>query len=515
MELLRNKRTGKALAIALALILLMAYTPMCASASSSLSEPEGVYASVAASRVSIHWTKVPGAKYYQVRMGRDGSSKWKVFPKTRALSYKPTVPNNDLRLFQVRAYAGGRYSDWSEAVFASKADKITLTGDSEMTDTLGGFYQASLPDYYDNGDQEFRWYINGQLISDAYSKNKACSFPTGTNTLEVYARNGMHAKMTVKCEIKMSGGKFFTEFGYACSNDYLINNSKYDAAVRKQLTIGGQDVYIGEPEADVEATFGSNYVTKASGTDYVWHIYNAESNQGQMLFAGIKAGKVQALYTNAIGWAYKDSIYSFSDGYEGYYDGYMTDKRNDSGAYITMYGDKYNSGRVYGIKIEKTADRYLTYQDYSKAKGVDLIGMPTAEQQAALEDFADEEIYLVNSMRVRANNVNYVNVSNRNMLVKDAVNMGYAEEWAGILAERNGYISHSGGYNRGENVAYNSYAIMDPISALNQFYEEISSETTGHRNNILLQLQANYPTKMGCSFKISASNNIYVVEEFN
>ena len=139
-----------------------------------------------------------------------------------------------------------------------------------------------------------------------------------------------------------------------------------------------------------------------------------------MLFVGIKDSKVQAVYTNAIGWSYTDSVYSLYDGYVGTYDWYMTDKRNNSGVYITLYGDKYNSNKAYGIKIEKTVSGYSSYQAYTSAKKLDLLGMSASEQQTTLDDYADAEIYLINAMRTRANNMNYINISNRNMLVKDS-----------------------------------------------------------------------------------------------
>jgi len=505
-----NKNTGRVLTIMLALILTITFMPASVSAASYLRAPSTVYTCVASGRITVKWTGVSGATKYQLRGADTNTGRWKTLIYTSRTSARISVPNTHVWKFQVRSYRNGRYSSWSKLVYAAKTDKIIISGDKRLTTSRTATFSASLPSYYPN--QTFKWYVNGELISDGYSASVTHTFDGGASTLVACASNGMKSRCGVT--VMISGGMDPNTGG---STETVTPDPKYDASVRQQVMVSGQSVYIGEPESDVTSAFGNNYVNKASGADYTWHIYNAESNQGQMLFVGIKDSKVQAVYTNAIGWSYTDSVYSLYDGYVGTYDWYMTDKRNNSGVYITLYGDKYNSNKAYGIKIEKTVSGYSSYQAYTSAKKLDLLGMSASEQQTTLDDYADAEIYLINAMRTRANNMNYINISNRNMLVKDSFCMNHSIEWAGTLAAADSSISHSHGHDYLENVEYRTAEIFDPFDSMNQFYNEVGSATTGHRNNILLQNETpgtDYPTKVGCAFKISVSGNMYAVETF-
>ncbi len=285
------------------------------------------------------------------------------------------------------------------------------------------------------------------------------------------------------------------------------------------VTVYGKTVKINESNADVEKDFGTDYVVKRSGTKYVWHIYNAYSNQKNLLFIGFDEKGVAAIYTSAIGWEYRDDKgfktplkdgdkwttvnnvvdgkgnISAENGIDKNSIQYRIGDENNMAAYVKPMFDRFDDHKIYGILVERKTIAHgfnYKYDDELRENGKRYFErLSKDEQDKVCLDFEDQEIYLINAMRARANVNNYQGKNDRVMLTKDEELTQYARNWAKHLAEirevehhdqGNGtlkYAENCGGGNLGT-------AIQDLNGYMNENGNPMGKDATGHRDLILI-----------------------------
>lgn len=265
------------------------------------------------------------------------------------------------------------------------------------------------------------------------------------------------------------------------------------------VTVYGKTVKINESNADVEKDFGTDYVVKKSGTKYVWHIYNAYRDQKDILFVGFDDKGVAAIYTSAVGWEYKDDDNfktSLKDGdkwtsIREFGDSSMQAKVSYAKvAYIHPMFDRFDSFKVYGILVERKSIAngfYYGYDDELRENGKRYFTrLSKDEQDKVCLDFEDQEIYLINAMRARANVNNYQGKNDRVMLTKDEELTQYARNWAKHLAEIK-EVKHNDQHSFMENCGGGNFrTMMDDINGyMNERNNPMGEDDQGHRNLIL------------------------------
>lgn len=293
------------------------------------------------------------------------------------------------------------------------------------------------------------------------------------------------------------------------------------------VTVYGKTVKMNESKAEVVKDFGTGYVVKRSGTKYVWHIYNAYSNQKNILFVGFDEKGVAAIYTSAVGWEYKDDDNfktSLKDGdkwtsIREFGDNSMQAKVSYAkAAYIHPMFDRFDSLKVYGILVERKSIAngfYYKYDDELRENGKRYFErLSKDEQDKVCLDFEEQEIYLINAMRARANVNNYQGKNDRVMLVKDDGISEYARGWAKHLAEIKEVkhnVQSDGQLKYGENVGADTSAIESIEGFMNETNNASGKDDTGHRDAILMT--GDYK-KIGVGYGYGSNGYFYIVHNF-
>lgn len=296
-------------------------------------------------------------------------------------------------------------------------------------------------------------------------------------------------KFSIKKNHSVSGKKPVVNPG---NKEKVVNTSS-------AVTVYGKTVKINESKADVVKNFGTDYVVKRSGTKYVWHIYNAYSNQKNLLFIGFDDKGVAAIYTSAVGWEYKDDDNfktSIKDGdkwtsIREFGDSSMQAKVSYAkAAYIHPMFDRFDNLKVYGILVERKTLAHgfnYKYDDELRENGKRYFErISKDEQDKVCLDFEDQEIYLINAMRARANVNNYQGKNDRVMLTKDEELTQYARNWAKHLAEIRD-VKHNDQHSFMENCGGGNFrTMMDDINGyMNERNNPMGEDDQGHRNLIL------------------------------
>lgn len=341
-------------------------------------------------------------------------------------------------------------------------------------------------------------------------------------------------KFSIKKNHSVSGKKPVVNPG---NKEKVVNTSS-------AVTVYGKTVKINESKADVEKDFGTDYVVKRSGTKYVWHIYNAYRDQKNILFVGFDEKGVAAIYTSAVGWEYRDDRYfkeSLKDGDKwttanppdknGQVSFINPDKNSvqyktgismDMAAYVKPMFDRFDDHKIYGILVERYTPipnkLCYKYDDELRENGKRYFErISKDEQDKVCLDFEDQEIYLINAMRARANVNNYQGKSGRVMLTKDEELTQYARNWAKHLAEikeveHNMGESGFGGYM--ENCSGGNFdtSIGDINGFINETNNKAGKDDRGHRELILSASKSYSKIGVGVQYK---DGFLAFVQDFN
>lgn len=403
------------------------------------------------------------------------------------------VPRKKIVYFKIRAkYKGnyGPYSDWVSCRAAGgNVTAITITDYSKKIER----HATSQFKVKMNGLKALhqqKWFSSDKSVATVSSSGMVTAVAEGISEIHCVAHNGKDASVRIKV-INLKGTK-------------------------PQLTVNGKNVYLGENLSDVCATLGNNYTKKRSGEDYMWYIYNYDSNQENLEFVGIKNDKVVAMFTSAVDFSYKDDYISIKDWSK--YD--FTDKSKDGLEYKTCSDPAADVkvstdmlDTVYMIRIDKKwHDKKYWCNDNYDSYVEEVCNNSKSETKNMEEDFSDTFIYLQNSLRAKENHRNYEGISDRKMLVKSDKLTSYAKNWANTLAEKC-KVYHS------ENNSYSEScgSIRNPISAINNVINEIGADAgvLGHRKAMISN--GDFAVNTGCAMTYGSHKNgtMYMVVEFS
>ena len=187
-----------------------------------------------------------------------------------------------------------------------------------------------------------------------------------------------------------------------------VSNTQPDN-LSASVTVYGKTIKIDESMTDVEKKLGKNYEIKKTDNMLTWHVYNAYSNQGNLLCISFYGGKVFSIYTNATGFRYEHSFVENKTGTR-------KEIRIEEGEICQNFGysefisakpfvDKYDDNRVIAIIAGRTMKSDSAYRILSN--------------ESEKNDFEDLMVDFINGIRSRANANNLKGINNRPMLGKD------------------------------------------------------------------------------------------------
>ncbi len=453
--------------------------------------------------VNLRWgltDRTDSCTIYEKYSGTGGKYVKKATVKGKKATLK--VPRKKIVYFKIRAkYKGsyGPYSDWVSCRAAGgNVTAITITDYSKKIER----HATSQFKVKMNGLKSLhqqRWFSSNDSVATVSSSGIVTAVAEGTTEIHCVAHNGKEASVSIKV-INLKGTK-------------------------PQLTVNGKTVYLGESLSDVCATLGNNYTKKRSGEDYMWYIYNYDSNQENLEFVGIKNDKVVAMFTSAVDFSYKDDYISIKDWSK--YD--FTDKSKDGLEYKTYSdpaadvdvstdmldttGTQLNT--VYMIRIDKKwhDEKYWNYKPNGPNSYVEEVcNNSKSETKNMEEDFSDTFIYLQNSLRAKENHRNYEGISDRKMLVKSDNLTSYAKNWANTMA-KNRKVYHNENNSYFENCGMNA----NPIETVNNYFNEIGADKGGQGHRVVMISNEDFAVNTGCAMTYGPNKNgfMYMAMEYS
>lgn len=503
-------KTKKILIALLSMTMIVTFIPETTFAASAPAKPSHVYSSATKNAVKVTWSKVKKASYYVVRYKTSNAKKWKT---TKTKSSSKTIKTSTKKVFniQVKTVRRGKSSSWSPTVKASIADKVSIAGPSNATSGESVTFTASLSSRYLNS--EFSWYINNTNISNTGNKFSYKFDNAGTYTVKAKAKNGMSASTTIT----------------------VAKKNVEIPKVTPTLTINGKSVGIGESLSTMLSEFGNPDTIEESGEDYQWYIYNCNSNIRKLTFIGVKDSSVVAFYTCGDGWGYKDASLTAIEGEN--WDSLNSAVMADREVYATPYYDRFHNGEVYAIKVEKVnSSDYLGTYDKAIANGKYAYPLTLSQEKQAkmIDSFDNCFLYILNSVRQRQTGIDGIQrpIIKQSKILKEAADFqtSYLASQTQRVADLHASIDKDGNTVYHVTRVYDAFCsntglsdptreyydkntecvgevdLMDVTGDFNDYYDEIGSDSIGHR---IAMLSPDY-SLIGSSFSFGLNeHNLY------